>query len=365
MLELESIPTWLSLRDADSCLSLLAGLRPLEARYSLARGGPHPFMKTAGVSPKRRSTLSSIRLDGENETRASELGYIGSPESAKQVLEYLHQDSEVIYQRLPVLLERLGVTIPGLKFPLPLTKVADDWVVAVTCESKTLETTINTVIIALQAKVFEFNELPRGWDTSTGWPKRPIRSHKHIAERLQEFLGLWMDPVPQYWEGAERSAHRWRTVRYEKYRTLITNSLNALALWGEIAVPADTVNLGLSLPEPGNAQYEEAWNGYLYEKVQNNVTACMANIIFWIRHHEAAVEIAEYRKSPKLRKVSKKETKLKAAKDFILEHGPITAHPIAKHIKVTEEAFRSQYLPTLRTRGVRNDGEGYFCDPSA
>lgn len=365
MIELESIPSWLTLHDADSCLSLLASLRPLVARYSLARGGPHPFMKTAGVSPKRLRIYGSIRLDAENETRKSELGYIGSPESARKILEYLHQDSDLINQRLPVLLERLGVTIPGLKFPIQLTKVADHWEAAVTRDSKILETTINTVIVDLQTKVFKFNELPCGWDTSTGWPKRPIRSHKHIAERLQEFLGLWMDPVPHYWEGSERAASRWRTARYERYRKLIINSLNALALWGEIAIPAETVELGHSLPDPQSAQYPEAWENCLYEKVQNNVTACMANIIFWIRHHEAGVEIEEYRKSPKIRKVSKKETKLKAAKDFIIEHGPITAHPIAKHIKVTEEAFRSQYLPTLRTRGIRNEGDGYFCEPSA
>ncbi len=57
---------------------------------------------------------------------------------------------------------------------------------------------------------------------------------------------------------------------------------------------------------------------------------------------------------------ARKERKLQAAYDFIAEKGPVKGLLVARSIRIKPPAFRKYYVPLLKNRGVKNDGDGYY-----
>jgi len=67
-------------------------------------------------------------------------------------------------------------------------------------------------------------------------------------------------------------------------------------------------------------------------------------------------------KTPARARVS--EAKVERALEFIRQKPGSKAVIIAGHIDVGEPTFRSNYVPVLKDRGVKNDGEGYYIAAS-
>lgn len=353
------VPIWFSIREANTCLAILATLQKLRGRYSLEFGSPDPITMTGGLPVgqrrfnRKRERLSLI-LEGKVDEDDKTPKFYSKTETAEQICRHLRKDRELINRRLPVLLKRQKLTQAISLFPLPIPSDTD-WDTSVVPETLALREFADTLASLVGKQVFARGELPPGWITRNGWPRTPIRNARELADRLEECLSFWREP----WSGerAYRQVMQAQAERGGFFRDQVVSAGAALAHWNINCLPVGTAEALTALPE--SCAYSD---GSHNDKAARRITDATANVVFWIRDYLVDDDIRRYLAGAKLEPETMKEQKLRAAKSFICEHQPITAPSIAKHIHVSESAFRSRYLPILRTRGVSNDGTGYVCD---